>query len=105
LTVWRAKLRFAEHLAARHLKPERALGLGNTFEQVLGARRGDFLSLRARLRAAGLSSIAMTGSGSAVFGLLEPGVSFSGVVQRFTGSESLFAVRSTRVGLRRVAVK
>ena len=104
LTVWGAKLRSVRHYAAGRLKPEQALGLGNTLERVLGERREDFLSLRARLRAAGLSNVAMTGSGSAVFGLLEPGSSPARIARRFNGSESLYAVRSMRAGLRRVAV-
>jgi len=105
LTWWKAKLISAQNQAAKPVKPENALGLGNTFEGVLGARRQDFLSLRGRLHAAGLSSIAMTGSGSAVFGLLDPGETFARVARRFRGTESLYAVRSMRAGLRRVAVE
>ena len=105
LTVWRAKLRFARKLAARRLKPEQALDLGNTFDRVLGTRVKEFDSLRARLRAAGLADVVLTGSGSAVFGLLKPGVPASRVARRFTGSEWLYAVRSVRAGLRRVAVR
>jgi len=105
LTVWRAKLRFARKLAARRLKPEQALDLGNTFDRVLGTRVKEFDSLRARLRAAGLADVVLTGSGSAVFGLLKPGVPTSRVARRFTGSEWLYAVRSVRAGLRRVAVR
>ena len=104
LTAWSAKLRSAQHRAVGRLKPEQALGLGNTFERVLGNRHKDFVSLRARLREAGLTCVAMTGSGSAVFGLIDAGISWARVAQRFKGSETLYAVRSMRAGLRRVAV-
>jgi 4-diphosphocytidyl-2-C-methyl-D-erythritol kinase len=104
LTGWKAKLRSTQLRAVGRLKPERALGLGNTFERVLGKRRKGFLSLRARLRAAGLTCVAMTGSGSAVFGLIDASDSSSRVAQRFKGSETLYAVRSVGAGLRRVAV-
>lgn len=105
LTRWRVKLRFPHSWADKGVNAARAVALGNTFERVLGARRRDFASLCARLRAAGLRSIAMTGSGSAVFGLIEPGDSPARVARRFQGSESLYAVRSVRSGLREVAVE
>jgi 4-diphosphocytidyl-2C-methyl-D-erythritol kinase len=82
------------------LEPQRALRLGNTFEEVLGRRRPDFVGLCARLREAGLEEPRMTGSGSAVFGLLRPRASAEGVLGRFSGSEPLFVVRSVRRGLR-----
>ena len=74
--------------------------LGNSFEEVLGSRTGDFLSIRERLLAAGAAEVRMTGSGSAVFGILEPGTSVKEVAGRFTGGETLFAVRAVGSGWR-----
>ncbi len=99
LTGWNAKLRFAKAVGSMTLEPRRALGIGNTFEELLGARRLDFVDLCARLRDAGLAQPSMTGSGSAVFGLLGPHASANGVLRRFTGSEALYVVRSARRGL------
>jgi 4-diphosphocytidyl-2-C-methyl-D-erythritol kinase len=101
LTVWKSKLRFARRLGFGRVKPERLLGLGNTFELALGSRTADFHSLCARLRAAGLSSPTMTGSGSAVFGILAPGFPVARFARRFKGGEALFLVRSMRSGWRR----
>ncbi|MBI1799612.1 MAG: hypothetical protein HYR73_07975 [Candidatus Eisenbacteria bacterium] len=103
LTGWASNLRFVQKLTARRLKPDRALGLGNTMERALGARRSDFLSLRARLRAVGIRNPLMTGSGSAVFGLIESRTSFAEVARRFKGDEPLFAVRSLGLGQRVVS--
>lgn len=100
LTVWPAKLRFAQLLGRKRISLSRALRLGNTFEQLLGARQRDFVSLRERLRAAGAGQVRMTGSGSAVFGILEPNTPAGKVIGRFAGSEPLFLVRSSRAGLR-----
>ena len=100
LTPWRAKLRSAQVLGREGVSLKKAMRLGNTFEQVLGNRRTDFLSLCARLREAGASEVRMTGSGSAVFGILEPGVQATEVVRRFEGSEPLYVVRSVQAGLR-----
>ena len=99
LTLWRAKLRSAQVLGRKRLRAEVWLNLGNSFEEVLGRRRSDFLSLCERFREAGVNDVRMTGSGSAVFGVLEPGVSAERVAGRFNGSESLYIVRSTRSGL------
>jgi len=104
LTGWPAKLRFAQLLGRERISLSRALRLGNTFEKLLGVRHSDFLSLRERLLAAGTGPVRMTGSGSAVFGVLEPGVSAAKVVGRFIGHEPLFLVRSARAGLRLDAV-
>jgi 4-diphosphocytidyl-2-C-methyl-D-erythritol kinase len=101
LTAWQAKLRFAQVLGRNRIRVSRALRLGNTFEKVLGVRVWDFESLRARLRAAGAGSIRMTGSGSAVFGILDPGASAARVAERFVGRERLYLVRTARSGLRR----
>ena len=100
LTPWRAKLRSAQVLGREGVSLKKAMRLGNTFEQVLGNRRTDFLSLCARLREAGASEVRMTGSGSAVFGILAPGVQATEVVRRFEGSEPLYVVRSVQAGLR-----
>jgi 4-diphosphocytidyl-2C-methyl-D-erythritol kinase len=81
------------------LEPCELIRLGNSFEDVLGARRPDFMDLRSRLREAGLQEPHMTGSGSAVFGLLGRRVPTRAVLDRFVGGEALFVVRSVRRGL------
>lgn len=100
LTVWRAKLRFAQSLERKRLDPRVALRLGNSFERVLGSRRSDFDSLSMRLRAAGVEEVRLTGSGSAVFAVLAPGVPFGTVATRFEGGERLYAVRTVGSGIR-----
>jgi 4-diphosphocytidyl-2-C-methyl-D-erythritol kinase len=100
LTAWMTKLGYAKNLAGRRLKPEQALALGNTMEAALGSRRSDFLSLCSRMNAAGVSNVRMTGSGSAVFGILGPGLSAKIVAHRLAGSERIYSVRSTRAGMR-----
>lgn len=100
LTAWDRNLRFAANLARERVSPSRALALGNTFERVLGDRRESFEDLRARLRAAGLDDPHLTGSGSAVFGLVNPRTSIREIVFRFRGQEPLFGVRSLGAGLR-----
>lgn len=101
LTGWTAHLRSAQRLERKAVTAEMALRLGNVFEAALGGRRRDFLDLRRRLEGAGTATPRLTGSGSAVFGLLPPGVTWSSVVGRFSGSETLFLVRSARAGVRR----
>ena len=103
LTVWKAKLKFARGLRFGRIKPEQTLRLGNTFELALGARTADFHSLCARLRAAGLSGPTMTGSGSAVFGILAPGFPAARFARRFMGAEKLYFVRSMKSGWRRAS--
>ena len=100
LTAWRANLRFGQSIGREGVTADRALRLGNTFESVLGRRRSDFESLRARLRAAGVAQPRLTGSGSAVFGILGPGSAGNSVVTRFRGNERLFVVRSVAGGVR-----
>lgn len=100
LTAWRTKLRFVQSLGRKRLSLSRALRLGNTFEEVLGSRREEFRSLCERLRAAGAVDVRMTGSGSAVFGILAPSVPADQVVGRFAGSEPLYVARSARAGLK-----
>lgn len=100
LTAWSTKLRFAQRLAHKRLTASLAMRLGNRFETVLGDKRPDFDSLCARLRDAGVGEPRMTGSGSAVFGLLAPRASASRVIDRFVGNEALYVVRFTRSGVR-----
>jgi 4-diphosphocytidyl-2-C-methyl-D-erythritol kinase len=100
LTLWDTKLRSTQLLERKQLSVEAAIRLGNAFEDVLGARRLDLLSLRRRLRDAGAVEAQMTGSGSAVFGVLGSGRPATMVVNRFTGSETVYLVRSARSGLR-----
>ncbi len=100
LTVWHAKLRFAQSLAREALNPHRATRLGNTFEQVLGDRTREFESLCGRLRACGLVEPRMTGSGSAVFAIAPPGVTLAHAAAGFEGQERLFAARSAGRALR-----
>jgi 4-diphosphocytidyl-2C-methyl-D-erythritol kinase len=51
------------------------------------------------MREAGLVEPRMTGSGSAVFGVLGHGLSAPAVLGRFAGNETLYVVRSARRGL------
>jgi 4-diphosphocytidyl-2C-methyl-D-erythritol kinase len=99
LTAWDTKLRFAQSIGRKRLRMRDALRFGNTFEGVLGSRRGDFEFLCARLRVAGIENPRLTGSGSAVFGVLGPRASIERMVERFEGREALFVVESTRKGV------
>jgi 4-diphosphocytidyl-2-C-methyl-D-erythritol kinase len=99
LTLTSAQLRFVKCARRMALWPQSVLRLGNTFEALLGRRRRAFENLRARLREAGARDVCLTGSGSAVFGVLEPGHSVRTVIDRFTGDECLYVVRSARSGL------
>ncbi len=101
LTARGLNLRSAQILGREQLSVTSLMRLGNTFEKVLGDRRSDFVSLGARLRRADIVAVRMTGSGSAVFAVLGPVTSFAEVAGRFTGGETLYAVRSARSGLRR----
>ena len=74
--------------------------LGNSFETVLGERRMEFQSLQRRLQNVGATSIRMTGSGSAVVGLLPDGCTGPSVVRRYQGTEALYLVRSRGRGLK-----
>ena len=96
LTVWGAKLRFAQSIGRKSVSPERALLLGNSFESVLGRREADFISLRSRLEQVGVRHCHLTGSGSAVFGVLAARASIARVMAGFTGNEALYEARSTR---------
>lgn len=100
LTAWGAKLRFGQSLGRERLTAERALRLGNTFESALGNRQSDFHSLCERLRAVGVPRPRLTGSGSAVFGILDPGRTVKSILAGFVGRERLFVVRSRRTSLR-----
>jgi 4-diphosphocytidyl-2-C-methyl-D-erythritol kinase len=100
LTGWRADLEFVQSLGRKRLNLSRALRLGNAFEEALAKRREDFEALRENLRAAGAAEIRMTGSGSAVFGILEASIPAEEVVGRYAGGEPLYLARSARVGLK-----
>jgi 4-diphosphocytidyl-2-C-methyl-D-erythritol kinase len=101
LTGWRSNLRSAQRIAREGIITiERALSLGNSFEMTLGTRRDSFESLRSRLLDAGARHARLTGSGSAVFGVLEAGVPVKSVVARFRGPEAIYLVHSTRAGVR-----
>jgi len=92
-------LRFVEALGREAVSPKRALRLGNTFEMVLGERRSGLLSLQARLRQAGVEEPHLTGSGSAVFGIVPTGLPAARVVDRFAGDEAVYLIRSRGTGL------
>jgi 4-diphosphocytidyl-2-C-methyl-D-erythritol kinase len=99
LTRWDGKLRFAKVAEDKGLWPHQALGLGNSFEGVLGARKADFADLCTRLREAGVQEPHLTGSGSAVFGLLRPLGFARSFFDGFRGSEALYLARFARSGL------
>lgn len=99
LTRWNDNLISAKGAGGMGLWPQRALRLGNSFEEVLGTRMPDFVDLCARLREAGIREPHMTGSGSAVFGLLGPRGFARCFIDRFRGSEALYVVRFARSGL------
>jgi len=100
LTEWGAKLRFAQSVERKRVSASGLQLLGNTFESALGRRRKEFVSLCARLEDAGVPNPRMTGSGSAVFGVLAIGIPVRSIISRFEGNESIFVVRSTRRALR-----
>ena len=100
LTPWEHHRRFAVAVGRQRVDALSLIRQGNRFEHLLGHRRRDLESLLARLRAAGLQEPHLTGSGSAVFGVVPGGVSIREIVARFTGDEPLFAVRSTGRGWR-----
>ena len=100
LTQWAANLRSAQLLERASVTALHCMRLGNSFEEVLGSRKKDFESLATRLRRAGLQTPRLTGSGSAVFGILRPSIEVAAVIARFQGSERLYAVKSTRTGSR-----
>lgn len=100
LTEWGAKLRFAQSVGRNRVSASRLQFLGNTLELALGKRRKEFVSLCARLDDAGVLNPRLTGSGSAVFGVLSSGIPVRSFLSRFDGNESIFVVRSTRRALR-----
>lgn len=99
LTGWKTKLRFAQSIGRRRLGESRAAQLGNSFEAALGKHRSDFESLCDRLADAGVERPRLTGSGSAVFGIVPARVAVRTVVERFPGGEALFVVRTMRTGV------
>lgn len=100
LTPWSAIIRSAQTLGVERVSAERAMRLGNTFESALGIRQAAFIALKERLEAAGATSVHMTGSGSAVVGLLPEGRAGTDAVRRFQGTEALYLVRSMGRGLK-----
>ncbi len=100
LTHWERHRRFAVTVGRQQVEALSLTRRGNRFEQLLGRRRRDLESLRARLRVAGLLEPHLTGSGSAVFGIVPRGTSVREIVERFSGDEPLYAVRSVGRGLR-----
>jgi len=100
LTPWVHHRRFAATVGRQRVDALSLIRRGNRFEQLLGQRRRDLESLCARLRAAGLLEPHLTGSGSAVFGVVPRGALVREIVDRFSGDEPLYAVRSTGRGLR-----
>jgi 4-diphosphocytidyl-2-C-methyl-D-erythritol kinase len=101
LTARRLTLVSGQLFGRERLSATTCVRLGNTFERVLGNKSREFRELRERMRAAGLTDVRLTGSGSAVFGLLRPGIPAHHVVSRFAGSEPLYLVRSVAGGVRR----
>lgn len=99
LTGWPLNLRFAEALGRDAVTPNHALRLGNAFEKVLGEQRSGFLSLCARLRHAGAEEPHLTGSGSAVFGILPARFPARRAIRRFVGDEVVYLIRSRGTGL------
>jgi 4-diphosphocytidyl-2-C-methyl-D-erythritol kinase len=91
---WSANLRSVQVLGRERLRVDRAMRLGNTFESVLGGRRKEFEALRRRLEDAGVTRTRLTGSGSAVVGLLPEGRVSAAAVRRYQGTEVLYLVRS-----------
>lgn len=100
LTARRLTLLSGQLFGRERLSATTCVRLGNTFEGVLGNRSREFRELRERMRAAGLIDVRMTGSGSAVFGILRPGFPAHRVAGRFAGSEPLYLVRSVASGVR-----
>ncbi len=98
LTGWALNLRFAEALGREAVRPKHVLRLGNAFEKVLGEQRSGFLSLCARFRHAGVEEPHLTGSGSAVFGILPTRLPASRFVDRFVGDEAIYLIRSRGMG-------
>ena len=99
LTGWTRHLRFVEALGRKAVRPKHALRLGNAFERVLGEQRSGFLSLCARLRHAGVEEPHLTGSGSAVFGILPAKLTATRLANRFAGDEAVYLIRSRGTGL------
>jgi 4-diphosphocytidyl-2-C-methyl-D-erythritol kinase len=100
LTRWKSNLRFASQLRRAPLRPGRAMRLGNSFEDVLGGKRKEFLALRKRLLRAGAEDVRLSGSGSTVLGIVPSGVASHVVAGRLAGSEPRYAVKSEGAGLR-----
>jgi 4-diphosphocytidyl-2-C-methyl-D-erythritol kinase len=105
LTAWTANLRFAQSVARDKVSVRAALRLGNSFEHALGTRRYDFESLGNRLRTSGVDEPRLTGSGSAVFGVLPEGIPFGRFVETFEGGERIYLVRSRATAMRITTIR
>lgn len=105
LTGWKSKLRFAQSIARDEVSARDAMRLGNSFEHVLGDRSRAFASLCGRLRASGLEHPRLTGSGSAVFGIVPARMPFGRVVTSFVGDERLFIVRSKSASMQLTMIR
>jgi 4-diphosphocytidyl-2-C-methyl-D-erythritol kinase len=105
LTGWKSKLRFAQSIARDEVSARDAVRLGNAFENVLEDRSRAFASLCGRLRACGLEHPRLTGSGSAVFGIVPARITFDRVVSSFTGNERLFTVRSRSTSMQLTMIR
>jgi 4-diphosphocytidyl-2-C-methyl-D-erythritol kinase len=99
LTGWKRNLRFVEAIGRKAVTPSQAVRLGNAFETVLGEQRSGFVSLCERLKRAGAVVPHLTGSGSAVFGILPARLEALRVVDRFAGDEAIYLIRSRETGL------
>lgn len=99
LTHWTSRLRSVQALRRKPVSATDTLRLGNVFEDVLGEYRARFDSLSRRLTAAGLPCPRLTGSGSAVFGIVRTAADAERIVGRVNGREPLYQVRSTGAGL------
>lgn len=100
LTPWKHDRRFGSTVGRQRVDALALTRRGNRFEQLLGHRERELVSLRARLRAAGLLEPRLTGSGSAVYAILPRGAVLREIVRRFSGNEPLYEVRSVGKGLR-----
>ena len=100
LTLWKPSIRFAASLGRERVTPSDIERLGNTFERVLGRQGRDFEELCVRMRTAGLLQPHLTGSGSAVFGIVPGGASVREIMGRLQGDDSVFSVHSMARGLR-----
>jgi len=99
LTLWKAHLRSVQAISRKPLSASACVLMGNAFEDVLGEFRARFDSLSNRLHTAGVVCPRMTGSGSAVFGIMASGAEARRTIERMRGREPLYHVRSVGAGI------